>query len=56
MLLRCYGDPCGVQVGFSKDGKVLAVDMDLYANCGNSLDLSGAVSMNISQISIDFGL
>ena len=33
------------QVGFSKEGKFLALDMKLYCNAGNSLDLSMAVSI-----------
>ena len=37
-----------VQVGFSKDGKLLAMDMKLYSNAGNSVDLSVAVSLTVS--------
>ena len=32
------------QVGFTKDGKITAVECDVYNNAGHSLDLSGAVS------------
>ncbi|KAG0623191.1 hypothetical protein M758_3G155300 [Ceratodon purpureus] len=31
------------KVGFTKEGKVLALDIDMYNNGGNSLDLSGSV-------------
>ena len=31
------------QVGFTKEGKVLALDCKLYNNAGNSLDLSAAI-------------
>ncbi|KAK3093911.1 hypothetical protein FSP39_021700 [Pinctada imbricata] len=31
------------KVGFTKEGKILAMDCDLYSNCGNTLDLSAAV-------------
>ncbi|XP_076810087.1 xanthine dehydrogenase/oxidase-like [Clavelina lepadiformis] len=31
------------KVGFNKEGKILALENDLYSNCGNSLDLSTAV-------------
>ncbi|XP_068222819.1 xanthine dehydrogenase/oxidase [Palaemon carinicauda] len=34
---------CRWKVGFSADGTVSAINMDLYANGGNSLDLSGSV-------------
>ena len=29
-----------VKVGFTKDGYLLALDMKLYSNAGNSVDLS----------------
>lgn len=32
-----------LQVGFSKSGKVLALDCKLYNNAGNGLDLSAAI-------------
>ena len=32
------------QVGFTKDGKITAVECDVYNNAGHSLDLSGAGS------------
>lgn len=32
-----------MQVGFTKEGKILALDLDVYNNGGNSLDLSGSV-------------
>lgn len=32
-----------VQVGFTNEGKILAMDVDLYNNAGCSLDLSAAV-------------
>ena len=38
MLFRYY-----LQVGFTNDGKVLAYDLEVYNNGGNSLDLSQAV-------------
>lgn len=28
-----------VQVGFTREGRLLALDLDLYCNAGNSLDL-----------------
>jgi xanthine dehydrogenase/oxidase len=31
------------KVGYSADGKILALDMKLYCNAGNSLDLSAAI-------------
>ncbi|KAL3718639.1 hypothetical protein ACJRO7_003719 [Eucalyptus globulus] len=31
------------KVGFTKDGKVLALDLEIYNNAGNSLDLSSAI-------------
>ncbi|ELU12941.1 hypothetical protein CAPTEDRAFT_198744 [Capitella teleta] len=31
------------KVAYNDDGKLLAVDIDLYSNCGNSLDLSYSV-------------
>lgn len=31
------------QVGFNRDGKLLALDVQLYNNAGNSLDLSAAI-------------
>ena len=37
---------CGVlclQVGFDREGKLLALDVQLYNNAGNSLDLSAAI-------------
>lgn len=33
-----------VQVGFTANGKIKALDVTLYSNTGNSLDLSGPVS------------
>ena len=33
-----------LQVGFARDGKLLALDMKLYSNAGNSVDLSLSVS------------
>lgn len=33
-----------LQVGFTKDGKITAVECDIYNNAGHSLDLSAAVS------------
>ena len=33
-----------LQVGFTKQGQLQAVQVDLYSNCGSSLDLSMAVS------------
>ena len=38
-MLLCYY----LQVGFTNDGKVLAYDLEIYNNGGNSLDLSQAV-------------
>lgn len=41
------------KVGFTKEGKILALDLSLYANCGYSLDLSSSVSnggISISSI------
>lgn len=36
---------CGdFQVGFTSEGRITAVDINLYNNGGMSLDLSGAVS------------
>lgn len=32
-----------MQVGFNNDGKVLALDLEIYNNAGNSLDLSLAI-------------
>lgn len=32
-----------LQVGFSREGKVLALDLGLYNNGGNSLDLSHSI-------------
>lgn len=32
-----------MQVGFTKEGKVLALDLEIYNNAGNSLDLSLAI-------------
>ena len=32
-----------LQVGFDADGKLLALDVQLYNNAGNSLDLSAAI-------------
>jgi len=32
-----------IQVGFTNEGKVLAVDLEIYNNGGNSLDLSLAI-------------
>ena len=33
----------GGQVGFTSEGKVVALQVDLYNNAGNSLDLSASV-------------
>ena len=33
-------DSLYVKVGFTKGGKLLALDMKLYSNAGNSIDLS----------------
>jgi hypothetical protein len=37
--------PCtaSLQVGFTSEGRLLALDMDLYNNAGNSLDLSHSI-------------
>ena len=32
-----------LQVGFTKEGKIIALDIDLYNNAGNTLDLSHSV-------------
>ena len=32
-----------MQIGFTREGKLVAVDVRLYNNGGNSLDLSGSV-------------
>lgn len=32
-----------LQVGFTKEGKILALDLDMFNNGGSSLDLSGSV-------------
>lgn len=32
-----------IQVGFTNEGKVLALDLEIYNNAGNSLDLSLAI-------------
>lgn len=32
-----------LQVGFSSEGKLLALDLQLYSNAGNSLDLSASI-------------
>lgn len=44
-VLLCWQQAGGavLQVGFTKEGKVLAVDCKLYNNGGNSLDLSAAI-------------
>lgn len=34
---------CKLQVGFTKEGKILALDINIFNNAGNSLDLSGSV-------------
>ncbi|KAK6190506.1 hypothetical protein SNE40_002363 [Patella caerulea] len=31
------------KVGFSRDGRITCLDLNLYANCGNSLDMSAAM-------------
>ena len=31
------------QVGFTAEGKVLALQLDMYSNAGNSLDLSTSI-------------
>ena len=40
-----------IQVGFTVKGKIKAVDVTLYNNAGNSLDLSSAVSYFIFRLS-----
>lgn len=30
-------------MGFTKEGKLLALEVDLYSNAGHSLDLSGSI-------------
>lgn len=32
-----------IQIGFTNDGRVLALDLEIYNNAGNSLDLSLAI-------------
>ena len=32
-----------MQVGFTKEGKLIALDLNLYNNAGNTLDLSHSV-------------
>ena len=39
-----------VKVGFAKDGKLLALDMKLYYNAGNSSDLSPSVGYSFSNL------
>lgn len=34
---------CRLQVGFSNDGKLISLDLNLYNNAGNTLDLSHSV-------------
>lgn len=41
-----------LQVGFTKDGKITAVECDIYNNAGHSLDLSAAVSIFIFDYQI----
>ena len=38
------------KVGFTKEGKITACDIDIYNNGGHTLDLSGAVSGIIGSI------
>lgn len=33
-----------MQVGFAKNGKISALDLQLYSNCGNTVDYSVSVS------------
>ena len=40
-----------MQVGFTKDGNLLALDMKLYSNAGNSVDLSLPVSLAVNLAS-----
>ena len=39
MIVFCYL----LQVGFTNEGKILALDLEIYNNGGNSLDLSLAI-------------
>ena len=39
---RHCASPPGVQVGFTREGRLLAMDLKLYCNAGNSLDLTCA--------------
>ncbi len=41
MTLRLTVPPA--QVGFSSEGRLLALDLNLYCNAGNSLDLSHSI-------------
>ena len=34
---------CALQIGFTAEGRLVAVDIQLYNNAGNSLDLSASV-------------
>lgn len=38
------------KVGFTKEGKITACDIEIYNNGGHTLDLSGAVSGIIGSI------
>ena len=40
-----------IQVGFTVNGKIKALDVTLYSNAGNSLDLSSGVSYFIFLLS-----
>ena len=37
------------QVGFTSDGRILSLDVDMYANGGCTLELSGIVSSLLSM-------
>lgn len=36
---------CTLQVGFTREGRLVALDLNLYCNAGNSLDLRCAVQL-----------
>ena len=40
-----------MQVGFTKEGNLLALDMKLYSNAGNSTDLSLPVNLAVCLVS-----
>ncbi len=42
----------GFQVGFTNEGKLVALSADLYSNAGNTLDLSGSI-MDRALLHID---